>query len=131
LTPARERQVGMKTRMKYSEGFKLQVLRELEEGKFESQESLRRTYGIRGGATLNKWIRKYGKTHLLPRVIRVEKPEEQSEVSMLRKRVKTLEKALADAHIDLKLEEAYTRIACRTAGIEDVDDFKKKHEGKL
>ena len=35
----------MKTLRKYSEGFKLQVLRELEEGKFESQEALRRTYG--------------------------------------------------------------------------------------
>jgi len=120
----------MKTLIKYSEGFKLQVLRELEEGKFESQEALRRTYGIRGAATLSKWIRKYGKTHLLTRVIRVEKPEEQSEVSMLRKRVKTLEKALANAHIDLKLEEAYTRIACKTAGIEDVDGFKKKHGGE-
>ena len=121
----------MRTCIRYSEGFKMQVLGELEEGKFESQEALRRTYGIRGGATLQRWIRKYGKTHLLTRVIRVEKPEEQSEVSMLRKRVKTLEKALADAHIDLKLEEAYTRIACKTAGIEDVADFKKKHVGKL
>ena len=121
----------MKTRMKYSEGFKMQVLRELEEGKFASKEALRRTYGIGGGGTIEGWIRKYGKTHLLARVIRVEKPEEQSEVSMLRKRVKTLEKALVDAHIDLKLEEAYTRIACKTAGIADVDDFKKKHVGKL
>lgn len=121
----------MRTSVRYSEGFKMQVLRELEEGKFKSQEALRRTYGIRGGDTLPRWIRKYGKTHLLTRVIRVEKPEEQSEVSMLRKRVKILEKALADAHIDLKLEEAYTRIACKTAGIEDVDGFKKKHDGKL
>lgn len=120
----------MKTQIRYSEGFKLQVLRELEEGKFESQEALRRTYGIRGASTVPTWIRKYGKTQLLARVIRVEKPEEQSEVSMLRKRVKTLEKALADAHIDLKLEEAYTRIACKTAGIKDVSDFKKKHGGK-
>jgi len=120
----------MKTRMRYSDGFKLQVLRELEEGKFASKEELRRTYGIRGGETLQDWIRKYGKTHLLTRIIRVETPDEQSEVSMLRKRVKALEKALADAHLDLKLEEAYTRIACKTAGIADVDDFKKKHGGQ-
>ena len=121
----------MRTCMKYSEGFKLQVLRELEEGKFASQEALRRTYGIRGGETVTGWIRKYGKTHLLTRVIRVEKPDEQSEVSRLRKRVKSLEKALAEAHLDWKLAEAYTRLACRTAGIADVEDFKKKHVGKL
>jgi transposase len=117
--------------MKYSEGFKLQILRELEEGKFESQRALRRRYGIRGGGTLPDWIRKYGRTHLLTRVIRVEKPDEQSEVSLLRKRVKSLEKALAEAHLDWKLAEAYTRIACQTAGIADVEEFKKKHGGKL
>jgi hypothetical protein len=42
-----------------------------------------------------------------------------------------LEKALADAHLDSKLDAAYLRIACRAAGIEDVDGFKKKHAGKL
>ena len=41
-----------------------------------------------------------------------------------------MEKGLADAHLDLKLEEAYTRIACKAAGIEDVDAFKKKHGGR-
>lgn len=55
----------------------------------------------------------------------MEKPDEQSEVSVLRKRVKSLEKALAEAHLDWKLAEAYTRLACRTAGIEDVENFKK------
>lgn len=120
----------VRTHWKYSEGFKMQVIRELEEGKFASTEALRRTYGIGGMGTVPSWIRKYGKTHLLTRVIRVEKPEEQSELSQLKKRVKTLEKALADAHLDLKLEEAYTQIACKAAGIEDVNDFKKKHGGK-
>jgi hypothetical protein len=59
----------------------------------------------------------------------VETPKEVSEMKQLRKRVRELEKGLADAHLDLKLEEAYTRIACKAAGIEDVDAFKKKHGG--
>jgi hypothetical protein len=33
--------------------------------------------------------------------------------------------------LDLKLDKAYLKIACRRAGIEDVEDFKKKHAGKL
>jgi hypothetical protein len=61
----------------------------------------------------------------------VETPKEVSEVQELRKRVRQLEKALVGAEIDRRLEAAYVRIACRVAGIEDVDDFKKKHAGKL
>jgi len=120
----------MKTRMKYSEAFKLQVLRELEEGKFASKEAARRTYGIRGDGTLINWINRYGKEHLLDKVVRVETPKEVNELKELRKRMREMEKALANAHMDLKLEEAYTRIACRAAGIEDVDAFKKKHGGR-
>ena len=121
--------MGRKTVIRYSEAFKLQVLRELEEGKFPSKEAVRRAYGIHGGGTLFKWIIKYGKENLLDKVVRVETPKEVSELKQLRKRIRDLEKGLADAHLDLKLEEAYTRIACKAAGIEDVDAFKKKHGG--
>lgn len=119
-----------KSVFRYSEAFKQQVLRELEEGKFGSMHSAARAYGIRGGSTLQGWIRRYGRTHLLRKVVRVETPKEVNEAKELRKRVRELEKALADAHIDSKLDAAYLEIACRAAGIEDVDGFKKKHAGK-
>jgi hypothetical protein len=64
------------------------------------------------------------------KVIRVEKPKEIRETQELRKRVRELEKALADAHLEHRFDEAYLRIACRAAGIEDVGEFKKKHAGK-
>jgi hypothetical protein len=60
----------------------------------------------------------------------VMKADEQAEVLMLRKQVRELKGALADAHIDSKLDAAYLRIACRAAGIEDVEAFKKKHAGR-
>jgi hypothetical protein len=44
--------------------------------------------------------------------------------------MRDLERALATAHLDLKLNDAYLQIACRSAGIDDVDGFKKKHAGK-
>ena len=116
--------------IRYSEAFKQQVLRELEEGKLQSIEQARRVYGIRGGGTIRYWIEKYGKRHLLKKVVRVEKPGEESELKQLRRRVRDLEKALADAHLDLKVGEAYLGIACRAAGIEDVEGFKKKHGGR-
>lgn len=114
----------------YSEAFKLQVLRELEEGKFSSARAAARAYDIRGGWTIHQWIRGYGKTHLLNKVVRVETPKEVDEMKEMRKRVRALEEALSDAHLELKLEKAYTKIACREAGIDDMEAFKKKHGGK-
>jgi transposase-like protein len=122
--------VVQKSVVRYSEAFKQQVLRELEEGKFGSVQATARAYGIRGGATLQHWMRRYGRMHLLRKVVRVETPKEISETQELRKRVRELEKALADAHLDSKLDAAYLEIACRAAGIEDVEGFKKKHAGK-
>jgi transposase-like protein len=108
----------------------LQVLRELEEGKFPSMTAAARAYGISGLGMVKYWAEKYGKSHLVGKVVRVETPQEVSEVKELRKRVRELERALADAHIDARLDAAYLKIACRRAGVEDVEAFKKKHAGK-
>lgn len=108
----------------------MQVLREIEEGRFETRAAAYRAYGIRGCGTIESWAVKYGKNHLVGKVIRVQTAKEVSEVQALRKRVKDLEKALASERLDHMLDEAYLQIACRRAGIEDVEDFKKKHAGK-
>ena len=119
----------MQSAIRYSEAFKLQVLRELEEGRFETRVAAYRAYGIRGCGTIERWAVKYGKNHLVGKVIRVETPKEVSELKALRKRVRDLEKALADERLGHMLEDAYLHIACEAAGIDDVDDFKKKHAG--
>jgi transposase len=121
----------MRLAVRYSEAFKLQVLRELEEGRFSTRADAARTYGIRGACTIESWARRYGKSHILGKVIRVETPQEVNETRELRRRVRELEKALVDAHLKERFDKAYLRIACRAAGIEDVDEFKKKHAGKL
>ena len=121
----------MQSAIRYSEAFKLQVLREIEEGRFATRAAAYRAYGIRGQGTIENWAVKYGMNHLIGKVIRVETPKEVSELKTLRKRVKDLEKALASERLDHMLGEAYLQIACRTAGIEDVDGFKKKHAGEV
>jgi transposase-like protein len=115
--------------MRYSEAFKLQVVRELEQGRFESAGAAGRTYGVKGCHTVACWVRRLGKDHLLGKVVRVMKADERAEVEALRKRVRELERALADAHLDLKLEAAYVQLACEAAGVRDVGEFKKKHAG--
>jgi transposase-like protein len=122
--------VEQKVVVRYSEAFKLQVLRELEEGRFGSRSAAERAYGIKGKSTVVKWIRKYGKTNLQSKVIHVQEPKEVDEIRALRKQVRELKEALADAHIDIKLGEAYLELACEAAGIEDVEGFKKKSDGK-
>ena len=118
-----------KVEMRYSEAFKLQVVRELEQGRFENVGAVGRAYGVKGSDTVASWVRRFGKEHLLRKVVRVMKADEQAEVKELRKRVRELERALADAHLDLKLEAAYVKLACKAAGVENVEEFKKKHVG--
>ncbi len=114
--------------IRYSEAFKLAVVRELESGGRPFAEVARK-YGIRGTTTVQRWVRQYG-NGTRGKVIRVEKPEEINELRQLRERLRRMEQALANAHLDLALEREYVRIACKRAGIEDVEGFKKKSAGK-
>lgn len=118
----------IKPAVSYSEAFKMQLVRELEAGGINYQQMMRK-YGIGGYGTLQRWVGRYGKGSI-GKIIRVEKPQEINEREELKRRVRALEKALADANIDLVLERAYTKIACERAGIQDVEAFKKKHRGK-
>lgn len=115
---------GIRQEIRYSEAFKTEVVRELEEGGI-AFDAISRKYGIKGASTVSKWVRKYG-NGTRGKLIRVEKPDETNELKRLQARVRSLEAALADANIDAALERAYTRLACRRAGITDVTGFKKK-----
>jgi transposase-like protein len=104
------------------------VVREVEEGDLPC-EQVRRKYGIRGVATVARWVRRYGNGSRGSKV-RVERPEEINEKEQLKRRVRALERALADANIELVLERQFTELACERAGIQDVAAFKKKVGGK-
>lgn len=123
-----DKRVGAKAGIRYSEAFKVAVVRELEENDLPFAH-VRQKYGIKGCETVQKWVRKYGNGSR-GKVIRVQKPEEIDEVKRLKERMRRLETALADANLDLALERAYTRLACERAGIKDVEEFKKKAHGQ-
>jgi transposase-like protein len=106
----------------------MEIVRELEHSG-ASFEQVRRKYGIRGCDTVQQWVRRYG-NGTRGKIIRVEKPEEINELKQLRERTRRLERALADANLDLALERQYTRLACERAGIKDVAGFKKKAGGQ-
>ncbi len=99
------------------------VVREVEEQDLPF-EQVRRKYGIRGSWTVQKWVHRYGNGSR-GRIIRVERPKEISELARLKAELRRAKEALADAHIDLALERAFTELACERAGV-DVEEFKKK-----
>ena len=114
--------------IRYSESFKMEVVREMETQGLNAHQ-VRQKYGIVGGGTVEHWARKYG-NGLMGKVIRVETAKDVDERKKLRERVKRLESLLADTNLELALERQYTRLACEQAGIEDVEEFKKKAGGK-
>ncbi len=116
--------------IRYSEAFKRQVVLELEDGTVSSVEEVRRKYGISGGETVVRWIRKFGRNHLLSKVVRVETPEERTEVQKLKARLRQLEKALADSEIRSLLIQAHFEIACEQMGV-DIEVKKKEIDMKL
>jgi len=119
----------MRRIIRYSEAFKMEVVREMETGGLNAQQ-VGRKYGIVGGDTVKKWAQKYGRDGLIGKVIRVETPKDVEELKKLKERVKRLESLLADTNLELALERQYMRLACERAGIEDVEEFKKKAAGK-
>jgi len=56
--------------------------------------------------------------------------EEIDEMKAARKRIRELEAALADAHMDSVLEHAFLEIACERMDTTP-EDFKKKHALRL
>ena len=116
----------MKTTIRYSEAFKRQVVEEIACGRHATVRAARRAYGIRGSVTVLGWIRKYGRDDLLPKRVRIETLKERDELKEARKRIRELEAAVADAHLDHVVEKAYFHVACERMGV-DPEVFKKKN----
>ena len=115
--------------MRYNQAFKQKVIKEIEEGKLSISQA-RELYDIGGGSTIQTWMKKLGKTHLLQKVVKVELKGEVSKLkSKLKQTVKEkkeLESALAQAHLKIMSLEKMLEIAGREYG----EDFKKKYDTK-
>ena len=111
---------------RYSDCFKLSVITEIEKNGLTIQEA-RLKYGIKGGATIQKWLIKFGKNHLLNKVVRVETKDERNELKRLRDENKKLKIAYAELAIDHKLSEKVLEKADEMMGL----DLKKKYEQAL
>jgi len=102
------------------------VVDDLECGRFGSVNEAREHYGIGGGKTISRWVRKIGKNNLLAKVVRVEKPDEKDQVKELKKQVRRLEQLLGRKEAEKILAEVQLEEACESMGI-SVAELKKKH----
>jgi transposase-like protein len=120
----------MKELVTYSEAFKMQVVKEIGQGKFATIVQAQKAYGICGMTTIQKWIKKYGAEELLPKRVRVETMTEIDELKEAKKRMRDLEKALADAPMDYCLERAFLERACERMGTSR-EELKKNNAMRL
>ena len=102
---------------RYSLSFKQKVVSEIESGKL-SKAGAKRLYGIGGGTTIQKWIKQFGKLHLLNKIVRIEMKDEVSKLKQLEKEKKELESALAQAHLKLATYESIIEVAEEELGID-------------
>lgn len=96
--------------MKYSLSFKQQVVQEIEEQGLSHLEASRR-YGIKGSMTIKKWIVKFGKDHLVNKVIRIEMKGEANQQKRLEAELRRLKEAYADLSLKHQCAEKVIELA--------------------
>ncbi len=110
---------------RYSTAFKHKVVNEIESGRL-SISGAQKLYSIGGSLTIQKWIKKLGKLHLLNKIVRVELKDEISKLKELEKRNKELESALANAHIKIVTYETLIEVAEEELGVDIKKNLKSE-----
>ena len=112
------------TYVRYSEAFKAEVLNEIETRGLTFAEA-RRKFQIPGVTTIPNWVRKSGRFGMLPKLVRVEKPNERNEAKALKEENRRLKAAIADLVLDRKIAESTLEVICEQQGW-DIEEVKKK-----
>lgn len=119
--------------MRYSEAFKRHIVAEYETGIIISD--LQKKYGITGGMTIPRWIKKYAKQGFRHELVRIQTAEEANRVKELEEQVQELEQALGKVVLEkLKLEsileelEEMYGVEVKKNEVGSSQDFLKKSE---
>jgi transposase-like protein len=110
---------------RYSTAFKLKVVSEIECGKLSIAQA-RQVYDIGGGSTIQDWLRRHGKNHLLAKVVRIEMADEMSKIKRLEQEKQALESALAQSQLKILALESLIEAAEGQYGIEIKKNFNTK-----
>ena len=119
---------GKRTTVRYSNCFKKSIIEEIEKNGL-SIEDCRRKYGIGGSSTIQKWLKKYGKNHLLNKMVRVETLDEVQKIKALETELKNVKEAFANLSLRNLVLETYLEEFGKETG--RTDEIKKKYAQEL
>lgn len=105
---------------KYSQAFKVQVVREYEQG-FRTKDELMNKYKIGGHSTVLQWCRKYGKLYY-PKTKAPGRPMKDPQ----KQRIKELEHELKEAREKIMVYEKLIEITKRESGIDVIKNIGTK-----
>ena len=119
-----ERKINTPTQNRYSEAFKIKVVREYERGN-HTKDGLMEKYRIGGHSVVLEWLRKYGKLHY-PKTSLPGHPMKDPQ----KQKIKELEHELKEAQNKLLVYEKLLEIAKREDGIDLLKNTDTKLSGK-
>ncbi len=96
---------GQSIQYRYSAAFKQKVSAEIESGHLTISQA-QKVYDIRGSGTIHFWLKRYGKNHLLNKVVRIEMKDEKDKLKELAAKNRELESALAQTQLKLLYAES-------------------------
>ena len=111
---------GQGQNIRYSSAFKQKVIIEVEEGIYNISEASR-VYKV-STKSIYKWLKEFGKGHLINKIVRVQMRGEADRIKELEREKQKLEAALAQAHLKIITLESTIESAEEMYNI----DFKKK-----
>ena len=101
--------------IRYSEAFKRMVVEDVDSGRLSANGASAK-YGIRGHATVLRWVRQYSKYRIPGTIVRMTSEEQQHQgrdalmrQSTAEHRIRQLEEALADAQLQLREDRVKIR----------------------
>lgn len=89
---------------RYSEAFRIQVVREYETDGFSLYE-LHKKYGV-SKSTLTKWVQHYSKEGVRHQLMSIQTPEEQNRIRELEERIRQQEALIAQLALDKLMLES-------------------------
>jgi transposase len=104
---------------RYSMAFKQKVITEIESGKYSLRQASK-IYNV-SDVSLYKCLRRFGKNHLIGKIVRIEMKGEADRIKQLEAEKKALESALAQAQLKIITLESTMEVAEEIYKI----DFKK------
>ena len=116
--------MGKQKIRRYSMAFKMQVVREYEEG--ASATSLQQKYGIGCSRTINRWIGQYGRSGLRTEMVVIQTAEDQEAFQAMKERIVELEAALAEVVLENRMLKTTLEVASKTLEMDIKKNFGKK-----